>query len=212
MKKLRTILLMYILVQGLSVFGQPKEYVDTRVVLLNGSDTILFSVVARCNLLVPEWIDERYFSNGIAWVEGEEKGIIPPSKIRYLEYIDKYSEKRCFVNSRLVFSKINSGSRPKYEHSLLLEEKASGDLSWYTEYRTHGYDGGQLTIDYFLLDSNYVRYHAFNNLKNQLKKLLKNSPEMVKMIKDTRLSWKCDKHEEQVMGIIEKYNTKYVTK
>ncbi|MFK5857288.1 MAG: hypothetical protein QM503_14245 [Bacteroidota bacterium] len=188
-------------------FGQSKIFIEAKVVVINPNDTLYIDVIALANLFKPEIIDNSSFSHGVRYLNnGENKGI-SASRIFSLEFIDttRYIQKRRYINSRMVYQKINKESRPQSKYSTLIEEITTGHLSWYIEYTSNIYGTGIGKKYLFIKDGELNKGIAFHSFKKSLMKLMSNNPELVEKIKNTKFSKKPKEFQRQALNFINEY-------
>ncbi|MBU3927429.1 MAG: hypothetical protein KKB74_06450, partial [Bacteroidetes bacterium] len=179
------IIVIFFLFCSTHAFNQEKNFYLTKILLVNNADTIQLNVMAYSNLWKPKKVDERYFSEGVTYIKNDERKTIPSSKIKYLEFVDLESNKRCFINSGIIRQSVDLEQIPQNGYSYMMEEKIKGKVSWYRTYKTNLYDGGSMAEETFIKDGELVTVGLYNSLKHKLTLLMSDDKEIVELIKKT---------------------------
>lgn len=199
-----------LLIPSLSTWGQVDQNIKAKIVLLNSLDTIRTDILIRGQSEYSEYMDGRSFAKGVVYLKNDTERKVSADEIRYLEFKDAFSKKRCFVNAGVIFDKLNNKPKSKSKFNYLIEENITGRLSWYTEYRTHGYDHSRIEIGIYIKNNEIIKSDAFTGLKKRLMRLMDDDPEVVRTIKKTKFSWNNVKARHQILDLIETYNAKYL--
>lgn len=177
---------------------------------MNSTDTTIYSAMSTGKLFSPKDIDEKFFVNGILFYNAEDKKeVIDAQRIKYLEFIDYKSQKRKFVNVRLIDNSFGYNQYTGYQPIYLIEEMETGKLCWYKRYKINPWNGGSTiaVLDCFSLNGKLTCFGGFKSVKKKLKNLLSDNPEVVEMIDTTRFA--ASIYNQLVSDIVKKYNSSY---
>lgn len=192
---------------SLTAFGQRDQVVDSKVIVINPTDTLTLKVMYKTLFFGPKEINEAFFNNGINYFEKGERKAIPTRRLLSFEFVDscKYIHKRKFVNSRLVYNTINKESRPYQENSTMIEEIVTGKINWYISYSTDLQDGSIVSSNLFIKEGERDYWANLRSVKKTLIKLMADRPDLVEKIKNTKFPG----NQEKVIPIAIEYIRQY---
>jgi hypothetical protein len=163
-----------------------------KLILLDG-DTLKGKVLAKPNVFSKTIFYESSINQRIRFIkESGEKVKFKDEQVSTLEFTDLKGQKRTFVSKN---------------HIRLLEVLYDGKLKWYRDYfTTDVYQSNQSQYD-LIFDENGKEFKItmFNSMKNKLKEVVKDDPELSEIIKNSKME------DDNVLKILQLYDKKLVS-
>lgn len=175
-----------------SVYSQRKEI--PAVIINDKNDTIRVDIK----------VDVNFFDQALI----RELSIL--KKIKYLD--SKGAENKIFAKNvkELIFEDLKGEHRIfKFDGKNKLHEVIyEGIIKVYVVYSANSYDGSQVAhMNFYDEKGKRIKPGVFGTSKTSLKKVVKEIPELVKLIDESTLT-----HKETIVFILTKYEKEYLTK
>lgn len=175
-----------------SAYSQKKEI--PAIIISDKNDTIRVDMI----------VDINFFDHTLI----RELSIL--KKIKYLD--SKGDENKIFAKNvkKLIFEDLKGENRVfKFDGKNKLHEVIyEGIIKVYVVYFASSYDGSQVAhMNFYDQEGKRVKPGPFGNSKKALKKVVKEIPELVKLIDESTLT-----HKETIVFILTKYEEEYLRK
>ena len=178
---MKSIYTFYFLIITIISFAQKRE-IPAEIIMMNG-DTIRTEIIVQVNMFNTDVINELSLINSVKLVHDfNKKTKIPAKEIKKLVFKDKNTEK--------VF--VNDGKKLK-------EMIYENILKCYIYYMANSYDGSKI--------AQFEFYDENGKEVRNLKKAVKEKPELVELINNSKLS-----SYATIRFVLKKYEDDYLTK
>ena len=164
------------------------------VIVNQKNDTIKTNIILTVNLFDNTLIKELSIIKDVKIIGSNGKKIkIPAKDIKRLNFTDLKEKKRSFT----------------YDGKKQLQEIIyDGKIKAFYTYSANPYDGSTIShIDFYDENGDRVKTGPLKTSKSALKKVVKENPELIKIIDESKLT-----HEETIILVLTKYEEEYLNK